>query len=497
MVRKMKIRSASAGARKPVLIWHSAVHEHFKEQLYYLLMTIKPLDDARVKSKIKSLLMRYGVGQFCVYQVFGSFDMLLRVWLPSPVFRDFTNDMKTQIDNLHSLIHFQALQKLQCSQFYGFREETKPAMKSSLSELTTSIVRKVQKDSDAKAIDWCINLGFLRTRDADEQEEEGKYVKAFIAFSAPLGGLPNTFKDKIIDGLAAKLNDKRSGFDNVTILEGVGFGWILAKVVAKDFHRFGKLARDVASEFGPSGVASSTFLVSGLEDSMEGDCVSEEALRQAEPVNNAVAAFIPELYTPDPPKTERLKRAIEEFVQSKIIRDPGSESQLARNDSNAMHNFLIGVMKNDREAMFEALFVCIIRAESDLRKPLVEFAKRCTTGVDGLLQAVQKYEPNGPKRRSENFTILDSMRGAFWILSQLDETRNDEWVKTNLQDSVFQNITKYRNYVMHAKEEFELQKNWIELAQAMLDMFRIHDGIVVRYQKLLKSVDKGYEETNL
>jgi len=494
-----RLQTKSEVAIKPVLVWHSAAHERFKEQLYYLLMSVKPFDDARLKSEIQKLLARYGVSKFCAYQLFGNFDLLLRVWLPPQVFREFSEDVRggDRIQNLVNHLHFQTLRKLQCSGFYGFGKNNTAELANALQELSPDRVLKVQRERDAQELEQWEQKRVLRIRTAEEQEDEGKHVKAFIAFSEPLAGLPDHARGKILNGLADKLNEGGRGFESITLLEGTGFCWLFAKLVVTHFPELGRFVHDVAEEFGPLGVSTSTFLVTRQEDAIEGDSISEEALREFEPGNRRVAAFIPDLYRPGAISADKLdKRGIEDFVLEEVLpaTEKHDETQLERYDLDALKGFLEGVIAGDRDAAFVALFPRIISAESALRRPVENLAKRCQGNVQALIDELRKHDPKADRKVDlTELTLLDSLRAARWILGQL--LPNDPWAQANLKDAVLQGISKHRNTVAHGKE-FQPRSDWQALGRAMLQLFLLRNGITSRYELLSEQANEVKPQTN-
>jgi hypothetical protein len=394
------------------------------------------------------------------------------------------------------MLHFQTLRKIQCSGFFSYKQDNTSELVEALADLKPDCVLKVQRDADDSEIKRWKEAGLLREKIAKEQKEERKLIKAFIAFSEPLPGLPNKSREKIVDDLAKRLNEPSRDFHMVTILEGSGFCWLMAKMVTKDFHKLGQFVHEVAKDLGPLGVSSSTFFVTREEDGIEGDSISEEALREYEPGNRSVAAFIPDLYKPSTANPANLdKRAIEGFVLEKILPHlkKDNDSQLDRDDIVALKQFLIGVIKDDRDSAFVALYPRIINAERTLREPVLDLAKRCSENASGLIAELRKADQKAEKNLSR-LTLLDALRSARWILSQFFP--DDAWVKEKLKDADLQSIVVQRNVVAHGKD-IQLQSDWLSLADNMLSLFLLRRGILDHYSRIPKQADEQNPPCNL
>ena len=60
-----------------MLIWHPKIHEYFNENLYYFALRFKGYRRETVR-KIRDNLISEGIIGICVYEIFGSYDILIR-----------------------------------------------------------------------------------------------------------------------------------------------------------------------------------------------------------------------------------------------------------------------------------------------------------------------------------------------------------------------------------------------------------------------------------
>jgi DNA-binding XRE family transcriptional regulator len=74
----------SSSANHPHVLWHHAVHLRAGESLYFWRLGFYPIYDARaVETGLREVLSDAGVRSAVCYELFGPYDILLRVWLPS------------------------------------------------------------------------------------------------------------------------------------------------------------------------------------------------------------------------------------------------------------------------------------------------------------------------------------------------------------------------------------------------------------------------------
>ncbi|MFC1929501.1 hypothetical protein ACFLW6_01340 [Chloroflexota bacterium] len=66
--------------RQNILLWHPQVHDFFGENLYYFMLRFKGYNRNHLET-LKQQLEKEGIVGFCLYEVFGEFDILMRIWL--------------------------------------------------------------------------------------------------------------------------------------------------------------------------------------------------------------------------------------------------------------------------------------------------------------------------------------------------------------------------------------------------------------------------------
>jgi len=63
-----------------LVVWHPDVHRHYGESLCFIYLNVRYYDD-EVRKQIMAVLADLKLAGYCYYDVFGSVDVLLRVWV--------------------------------------------------------------------------------------------------------------------------------------------------------------------------------------------------------------------------------------------------------------------------------------------------------------------------------------------------------------------------------------------------------------------------------
>lgn len=90
--------------------WHPAVHKHFDEKLYFIMIRLREPLHRPVAHQIRGLLEAANIEYACEYSIFGWWDALIRVWL-NPVSHDRllrVLDPPTSENNIDRMLHFTA-----------------------------------------------------------------------------------------------------------------------------------------------------------------------------------------------------------------------------------------------------------------------------------------------------------------------------------------------------------------------------------------------------
>jgi hypothetical protein len=463
MSRKRTLQTRArtpSGTQKPDgLYWHPDVHRQFGEELFFFLIQTKPFDEHEAFGGLKAVMTEFGVSAFCAYQLFGDFDILVRVWLPLGQYATFVERLVAQVKRLHSINRFHVTS---IRDIWRFPASLSDEAKANLAFLSGETIQKVEHRTDADTFE-----DFRRKNLITVVEDFGRSspaaVKAFIALSEPEGH--SLVKGKKVLEEIASLIERRFSFQQPTIYEGVGFSWILIKLVAPGFYDIGQLVHELSERFGADGVSTRTFLV-GAKNYREGECISRRAIESREG-DASVRLLIPSLYTASK-LALKTKDEIERFVRVNIL-----NKELEAQDKLALQGFLNAVIKDNYIEAYTAIFPSFVQAEQELRALLIEQAKTLEGNIMGLVRRIDPSEQYIKSPRT--MTLSYVLRGCQVIADALARPTDDLQRLWTLK--CFDSIGNYRNRVMHGAE-FDCGTEWAGYAEAVVNLSILKKYIV-------------------
>lgn len=86
-----------------MILWHHNVHDkRLAETLAYFQLSFVPVyRRERISKTILGLFQRCKITSFCIYEIYGLYDLMLRVWLPKEIGGGpFTKMLEEALDGL-------------------------------------------------------------------------------------------------------------------------------------------------------------------------------------------------------------------------------------------------------------------------------------------------------------------------------------------------------------------------------------------------------------
>ncbi len=430
---------------KPVWIWHPEVHRHYEEQLCYFLLAVKPYVHETFVRQLRELLEEFGIPEagICRYSLFGTFDLLLRVWLP-PGQRTFFNErISKTISNCLQRASFEVEQVFKPWGFPALQEYKEITLRHDLDE----VVRRVQEGrATPNEIMELQNDGVLTDGSNLEQFSDAKKAFVFIGAEASLSGTARG--DKFIKDIEKCLADK--SIASSALYSGAGSAWLLVKLVVSDFYAIGRFVTSLHKNYSHESLTTSTFVV--CEDSnqwQQGDAVSSTSMVVRRGRNKTVAVLLPELYEQKFARTFITK--VEELIL-RVLADAEAGS-LLNEEKQQILDFLKGVITGSRARVFAVLFPIFGETEDEIRTPLSQSAIR-VLGSAGVKILSQKLDEHFKKKgESLNKRSFGDVILGWKILAEAQQLQNpicnlDKEIK-DLEAFPIQDIVSIRNRVMH------------------------------------------------
>jgi hypothetical protein len=369
----------SAGNSLPLMrIWHPEVHTLFGEHLHYYLLTLRPFNPEMFRKKMESFRKEQSIGGFSYYEVFGAFDIILRVWIPATQEEDkFVNDLRKYLPEIERAMPFRITE----IQSYWCRDEDLCGYNANmLDRVTVNRVREIQNGHKSQDADDFKKGGLLA-----EVEQSKDTVKFFITLSNPqpiARDVEQRFQRELIR-VVDSFREPANQLQRVSTYFGYGFAWVLikAETLPQNYFLVGKLIDDLNEKLW--GFVTTTYLATGLRHA-ESDDISNLSLSTASGYDLKIARLLPDFY--DTQMGENLQRVIISWVREH------DEIEGLKEDHRALVvRALSGVITGDEKAILAAFQDFFIDQERFLRKNWRRFvsAKVGDSKVKEVLRAAK------------------------------------------------------------------------------------------------------------
>lgn len=451
---------AKAG-RKKTVVWHPLVHQRFDEDLYFFLLSAKPFVRQEITESVKKLALNFGVKEFCAYRIFGQYDVLLRIWLPSIQGPQFLNKAAETVTNLQAIIPFHVTNIVDK---WRFKNNDYALAIKRLSTITPNLIKEVQEDKAPHDKQDLIAAGLL-AEVSDYRKGNNRAIKAFIAISEPKWSDLKKRQGMFSEIISLAEQEKR--FQKITIHSGMGFSWLLIKVVTEEFYSLGHLVETIADKYGNDGISTNTFIAS-TDTYVEGECISTAAL-EARDGDEMVRLFIPELYSASDISSQT-RDEMEKFISSAIL-----SANLPPTDRLVFQRYFKAVINDNAIEAFTALYPKFVETEQILREKAIEHAGR----RDGVQKLLQELDPNKEFiKGAGTMPLAYSLRGCQRLLMKAHPY--DTWLP-KMTEKTFDEIAMFRNKIMHGTG-FRRDHDWKHFAQSVIDLLRIRERFVKLFE---------------
>jgi hypothetical protein len=256
--------------------WHQSVHERIGETLHYYFLGFSPTyDRGLVFSALRELLETKGTGGYAFYEVLGTFDIILRVWLPTNAAPHFDQTLKQVLTSAGAraltVEPFEARSVLYHWAWPGNNSSRKTSHKSVPSidnemrnRLSVAKLDELQKTRDRKAARVYEQGGLLKI----SPQREG--IRFFVTIPPPHDTLPQGLVDALIRDISHILATRRKVHEAV-LYRGLGQRVLMLIEGLVDFSQYREIA-ELNSSINAKGIErfdikTTTFLAASIKGS--------------------------------------------------------------------------------------------------------------------------------------------------------------------------------------------------------------------------------------
>lgn len=390
-------------------IWHQRVHELRRESLAYYQLQFSPTyDRERISLAIDQVLERNGVGSFCMYETYGIYDILLRLWL-----RPQINAVRFSRELTRTLADHQCTRVIpflvaESYHWAWWSEASDEYLKPSEHDIET-LDEQVILQIDAGNTNYEVLEELSAKHVLRRYHEEPNDVKFFVIIPPPVP-MRDPTRDQEEEAEAKILQTMQEFQRQGKIVEpslyvGQGFAWLLIKAKLKQPATVSSIGEFVdclntlgVTGKGGFGIRTYTYLTTGtFSEEKEGLAISESlSVTAAEELENIEA-----LLSEQESQTLEVKGSLR-FDVGRYISDPKhtqtKNDALAQSILKTIVAFLntkggtvvIGALEADRARNASKHAEEIISS-----MPTTESGKYIVCGVEFEYEFVKEGNPDG------------------------------------------------------------------------------------------------------
>ena len=452
--------SIDTSESKPRLVWHPLVHRRFSEELHYFLISTT-MYSSTFKDQLRRILSDIGATGFCMYEIFGNYDILLRVWLTNasrPKFVQYAEDSQ----DIAGIEEFM-VQGFNVLWHESGNTVTAPS-EDDLRNLSPDVVQKAQLGQLPRSkINSLLSRNLLLSRNIAFSKEEYKF---FVLMSYP-AGVP--VRDFEITEYLRQFIGRQEAFEKISAYWGIGFTRYLIKAVSRNFYDISRFVLALISEFRLMKIQTNTIVVADKEPHESDNITFPRSIAAGERLT--VESLVPELY--DQTDINLLEQ---DLLESKILE---CKDAFTNDDDGILHDTFRLIISKNAEELATRLQMYLSGFERFLRDSFTSYTVAlCRDASSSEAVSPDKVMRNAYKSRG----VSESKKASLgeWIelyRCVLTATVSDEsnWVAEH--NRILKTATTWRNRFAHA-DYGDIVCNWNELIDFISEFIPVKKQIV-------------------
>ncbi|HXM50196.1 MAG TPA: hypothetical protein VN956_20310 [Pyrinomonadaceae bacterium] len=249
------------------LLWAPAVHQFYEETCYYFLLRLEnPTGD--VVGTVGHLLARALISSFCIYELFGYYDVLVRIWATSRRRNRFIKVLESNRHFIEDAREFQASSIL----YLWAKNQSIPNLEVAQHAREVTEVRQSIATHEAvneETLDRIISLGLAHKLPA----REDSYIKVYIALSRTPRNLGEKHEAEYVQKI---IEDAKALLEDVSIYSGIGFANYLIKAVVSEFSKIDKITTTLLAPLLQQFQLRPMTLIIANNDAPQSDVIDSE-----------------------------------------------------------------------------------------------------------------------------------------------------------------------------------------------------------------------------
>jgi len=455
------------------LAWNPQVYGLFDDALTYYLITTTTFKRKTFFSQLKDCLKKHQYQAYRIYQVFGSYDVILRVWVKHGKQAELRNIMEEEVDSIREASPW-IVWRIRDHWYWG----GDPLDTKTLYKITPDYVRQLQKFF-GKPESWDSPLVSEALQQRILRKIEGTNDRIlFFTFVDFKGGIVNLeeARNEIIEDLQSRQSILCPALYQTTNHPIA----LLLKGEARDLFSIGRLVTDLMSRLAIMGAKTAT-LVACDTDIHGNEEITARDIKQAAGIDLAVRRVLPELY--DKEITDAVRHRLEHGVREiLVLGNELPEIELTQ----VMDCIAALIPEADMDPGFEMtrrVASIFGDAESKLRKPSIRFL----AGVLGqsklqatIDEALKNTKTSEQDRKPDFLALGNRLTVICHVIKELRLSDDQDLIASWSEFANLRNVAAH-----HAKD---LSKEWEKTMVIVVTFLN-------RFQKLMRFLRENVDKS--
>lgn len=352
--------------------WHSEVHNHFGEVLFYYLVKVNTVDYELIVNKFNHLLSSNQWGSIRVFPIFGRHDLIIRAWI-SPVLENrFRKSIKEIFEN-HDPLPFAVTDILLNSVNDGVK-----VVEKQLRKITPELIFSVQEGRNPEAKQNLVQDGLII-----ENKQSADLLMFYISVQIP------SQHHNITERLGLQIKEylaeycKPNGFiEYSSLYKGFGFCDLLinCQVKPSDYFNISTIPNWISTELKNLDVTTETFLAHKSEHLVGNERIEKGTFIAFRGLDPFIANILPEAYFPEYADGERCKQ-----IKVSLQKNKKYIELLTDEDREMIYRLSSSFLKEEDVNFSGILFSFFSRFEQDMRKNLMHYLNKNKINADDYI----------------------------------------------------------------------------------------------------------------
>lgn len=447
-------------AQSELLIWNPLVHERFQESLVFCLLKLKLYEKQTLLQELQGLFAQRRFGGYRIYEVYGAFDFLLRLWLPKGEEAQVAAELEEKVSHVEKAVPF-VVWRIPHHWIWGQQAVSHRLLDRLMPENIRVVQNHFSEESYKEQLGPLLESGLARVvfRPTADDGQAVNLIKffSFVTYNRASAAIDKRLLEQLTDKL--KEFESKGQLDRPSVYLVTGSASLVIKAETKDFFAVSDFIVSLNQRLADYGGVTMTQIVAERNPILRDD-IGEDTFQRVQHKDLRVAAILPELYVNRP--SPELLSEIESWIHSNVLPVEFRDEQIA-----VIHECLKGVLAHHEEAFATAMAIQFGRTERFLRENQGKFVGK-VVGPDNygkVLDLALRNTGLSDQKRNEKLLSLGDRLSIF--------VRALHMAGHDTADADLENwtaIVALRNVIAHNAED--LLPNWQEHLSTFSDFLR-------------------------